>query len=91
MARKKKQVPTLSREEYAEWIAQQEVVERDGATYIIVDGNEYPLGLEPNPALTGRDLLIAQKKEEVWMWAFRFGLLGIIVVVGLIVFFSITA
>lgn len=89
MARKKSE-PTLTREEYGEWLSQQEVVERDGATYIVVDGVEYPMGLEPNPALTGRDLLVAQKKEQVWMWALRFGLLAVIVVIGLVVFFSVT-
>ena len=90
MARKKNE-PTLSKEEYAEWLSHQKVVERDGATYIIVDGVEYPVGVEPNPALTGRDLLIAQKKEEVWMWTMRFGLLAIIVIIGLVVFFSLTS
>ena len=65
MARKKNE-PTLSKEEYAEWLSHQEVVERDGATYIIVDGVEYPVGVEPNPALTGRDLLhvLAEKDER---------------------------
>lgn len=90
MARKEQQ-PTLSREEYAEWLSHQELVERDGASYIIVNGVEYPVGVEPNPALTGRELLIAQKKEEVWMWALRLGLLAIIIVIGLTIFFSLTA
>lgn len=89
MARKKSE-PTLTREEYGKWLEQQEVVERNGATYIVVDGVEYPMGVEPNPALTGRDLLIAQKKEQVWMWALRFGLLAAILIIGLIVFFSVT-
>ena len=91
MAKGKKSEPTLSREEYGKWLEQQEVVEHDGATYIVVDGVEYPMGLEPNPALSGHDLLVAQKKEEVWMWAIRFGILAIIVIIGLVVFFAITA
>ena len=89
--RKKSDRPTMSDEEYRAWLEQQTIIERDGATYVVVDGYEYPLGLEPDPTLTGRDLLIAQKKDEVWMWAVRLGLLAIIIIIGLVIFFSLTA
>lgn len=87
----KKQVSNLTPEEYADWLEQQEIVTRNGASYVIIDGHEYPLGTEPDPGLTGRDLMIAQKKEEVWMWALRLGLLGAIIMVGMIVYFALTA
>lgn len=79
----------MSPEEYKAWLDQQEVIERNGATYIKVDGVEYPLGTEPDPSLTGEDLRVARAKENVWMWTLRFGILGIIVLVVLIIVFSI--
>ena len=89
--RKKKEAqPRMSAEEYKAWLDQQEIVERDGVTYVVVDGVEYPAGLEPDPNLTGRELLIAQKKEATWIFAMRMGFVGLVIMIGLLVFCIVT-
>ena len=87
---KKEGTPRMSAEEYKAWLDQQEIVERDGVTYVVVDGVEYPAGLEPDPNLTGRELLIAQKKEATWIFAMRMGFVGLVIMIGLLVFCIVT-
>ena len=84
--KKKEDKPRMSAEEYKAWLDQQEIVERDGVTYVVVDGAEYPAGLEPDPNLTGRELQIAQKKEATWIFAMRMCFVGLVIMIGLLVF-----
>lgn len=91
MARNKSSKPRMSEEEYRAWLSQQEVVERDGATYIVIDGVEYPAGLEPDPSLTERELEIARKKEHTWIFAMRLGFVGLVIMIALLVFCIVTA
>ena len=67
---------------------EENIVERNGAYYITVDGVEYPLGLEPDPNMSEHDLYIAQQKEKVFAWMFRIGLIGLAILIIMIVLFS---
>ena len=87
---KKESAPRMSAEEYKAWLDQQEIVERDGVTYVVVDGAEYPAGLEPDPNLTERELQIARKKEVTWIFAMRMGFVALAIMVALLVFCIVT-
>lgn len=92
MARRdsKNSTPRMSAEEYKAWLDQQEIVERDGITYVVVDGVEYPAGLEPDPSLTERELQIAQKKEATWIFAMRLGFVALAIMIVLLIVCIVT-
>lgn len=90
MARRKSSKPGMTEEEYKAWLDQQEIVEHDGMTFVVVNGVEYPAGLEPDPSLTEEELRIAQKKEATWIFAMRMGFVGLIIMIGLLVFCIVT-
>lgn len=77
--------------ELAERIERGEVIEKDGAYYVEVDGYLYPAGVEPDNSMSPEELRVAQAKEMAWVWAMRFGLLGVLVIVVLIVVFALTS
>lgn len=68
-----------------------EVIEKNGAYYVEVNGYLYPVGTEPDPTMSQEELRVAQAKELGWIWAVRFGLLGIAIVIVLIIVFSLTS
>ncbi|MGN0073153.1 MAG: hypothetical protein ACI36W_05090 [Coriobacteriales bacterium] len=88
--KKKEDTPRMTAEEYKAWLDQQEIVERDGLTYVVVDGVEYPAGLEPDPSLTERELQIARKKEATWIFAMRMGFVALAIMIALLVFCIVT-
>ena len=74
-------------DDVARRMKEENIIERDGAYYITVNGTEYPLGLEPDPNMSEHDLYIAQRKESVFAWMVRFGLLGLIILIVMLVLF----
>lgn len=77
-------------EEIQEHLKRGDLVEHKGAYYVERNGYLYPVGTEPDEDMTPEELRVARAKETGWVWTVRFGLLGILIIIVLVIGFALT-